>query len=276
MATFYVYQPIDMVNQSTWIGEIIAATPTVIAISDGFRQGDYYGNFKYKNGDIASGTVTNYNYFEGGLNQYIVEGLKLNAKTVEKLVMSGNAQGLMELVFKGNDIIDAETVDPRIDAFTTNLYGFSGNDTINGSDGNDYIDGGSGNDTIIGWFGHDLIDGGLGKDTLTGGPGLDGFFFDTKLGSSNVDKITDFVSGEDTLFLDVSIFTKLPESIELGDLADNLVIGTKALDSNDYLIFNPKTHTLSYDANGNGAGKAVAFVVLTGVTTISADDIWVA
>jgi Ca2+-binding RTX toxin-like protein len=120
-----------------------------------------------------------------------------------------------------------------------------------------------------------LIFGELGKDTLTGGPGLNSFFFDTKLGSSNVDKITDFVSGDDTLFLDVSIFTNLPESLNLGDLADNLVIGTKALDSNDYLIFNPKTHSLSYDADASGAGKAVDFVILTGVNTISADDIWV-
>ena len=73
---------------------------------------------------------------------------------------------------------------------------------------------------------------------------------------------------------DKNIFTNLPATIDFGDLSNYLVIGTKALDANDYLIFNPKTYTLSYDADGSGSGKAVAFVVLTGVTTIIADDIW--
>jgi Ca2+-binding RTX toxin-like protein len=330
MARLDVYEPLYMQNQSTWIGEIIAATPTVIAISDGFRQGDYYGNFKYKNGDIASGTVTNYNYFEGYAIQYSATGLKLNAKTVQNLVNSGNADGLMALALNGNDIIDASSLgDTSPGEVENTLWGFNGNDKIYGSagiddisggngndlingdegddilsgdngndvinggngvdilfggDGNDKIYGGEGDDSLFGNNGNDVINGGngddlifgeLGKDTLTGGPGLNSFFFDTKLGSSNVDKITDFVSGDDTLFLDVSIFTNLPESLNLGDLADNLVIGTKALDSNDYLIFNPKTHSLSYDADASGAGKAVDFVILTGVNTISADDIWV-
>ena len=275
MARLDVYEPLDMGSLSTWTGEILQATSNIISISDGFSQGDYYGNFKYKNGDIASGTLTGYKYFEDDVVQYSATGLKLNAKTVQNLVYSGDAYGLMELALNGNDIIDASSYTGD---FPTTLYGFNGNDAIYGSDGDggDYIDGGNGNDKIYGNAGDDLIIGGLGKDILTGGPGYDGFFFDTKLSSSNVDTITDFFSGEDTLQLNVSIFTKLPESIEPGDLADNLVIGTKALDSNDYLVFNPRTYTLSYDADGNGAGKAVAFVVLTGVTTISADDIWVA
>jgi Ca2+-binding RTX toxin-like protein len=274
MARLTIFEPLDMDMLSTWTGEIIAATPTVIAISDGFSQGDYSGNFKYKNGGLASGTLTGYNYFEGDVIQYSATGLKLNAKTVQNLVYSGDAYGLMELALNGNDIIDASSLgDTSPGDYITDLYGFNGNDVMYGSDGDDYLDGGSGNDKIYGNAGDDLISGMLGKDTLTGGAGFDGFFFDTKLGSSNVDTITDFAGGEDTLSLDVSIFTKLPESIELGDLADNLVIGTKALDSNDYLVFNPRTYTLSYDADGSGSGKAVAFVVLTGVTTISADDI---
>jgi Ca2+-binding RTX toxin-like protein len=144
--------------------------------------------------------------------------------------------------------------------YDNTLYGFKGNDIIIGSNGDD------------------LIVGGLGKDTLTGGYGSNSFYFDKNLGSSNVDTITDFVSGigGDWLYLDKNIFKKLPSTSDSfnGNLADNLVIGTKALDANDYLIFNPTTHTLSYDADGSGAGKAVAFVVLTGVTAISADDIW--
>lgn len=281
MARLDVYEPLYMLDLTTWTGELLGATSTVISISDGFKYSDYFGSFKYKNGDIASGTVTGYNYFEGDVIQYSATGLKLNAKSVQYLIDSGDSYGLMELAFKGNDIIDASSLgDTSPGDYITDLYGFNGNDAIYGSDGRDYIDGGNGNDKIYGNAGDDSILGGLGKDILTGGSGVDDFYFDTKLGSSNVDTITDFFSGEDALSdwdglnLDVSIFTKLPESIEFGDLTDNLVIGTKALDSNDYLIFNPKTYTLSYDADGSGSGKAVAFVVLTGVTTIIADDIW--
>ena len=273
MARLTIFQPLEMHTQSTWIGELLDATSTVISISDGFKYADYFGSFKYKNGDIASGTVTKYNYWEGDVIQYSATELKLNAKSVQNLVNSGDSFGLMKIAFKGNDVIDASSLGDTSPGEVENiLLGFDGNDAIYGSDGKDLIDGGSGNDFIYGYAGDDLILGGLGKDTLTGGSGNNDFYFDTKLSSSNVDTITDFVSGDygDFLVLDENIFT-----IPFGDLADNLVIGSKALDSDDYLIFNPKTYTLSYDADGSGSGKAVAFVVLTGVTTIIADDIWV-
>jgi Ca2+-binding RTX toxin-like protein len=274
MATFDTQIGFDMIEQEVWYGVVSDATATSISIVDDVtgKLGIYIGNFKYANGDIAGGTVTGFfEYLWDGsdyIEQFNATGVNLKALTVANLVRSGNSFELEMLAFKGNDKIFGSD-------FIDTLGGFTGNDVMWGYDGDDYLYGGEGNDVINGGNGDDAIIGGLGKDTLTGGPGLNDYFFDTKLGSSNVDKITDFVSGEDTLFLDVSIFTKLPESIELGDLADNLVIGTKALDSNDYLVFNPRTYTLSYDADGNGAGKAVAFVVLTGVTTISADDIWV-
>lgn len=278
MARLTIFQPLEMHTQSTWIGELLDATSTVISISDGFKYADYFGSFKYKNGDIASGTVTKYNYWEGDVIQYSATELKLNAKSVQNLVNSGDSFGLMKIAFKGNDVIDASSLGDTSPGEVENiLLGFDGNDAIYGSDGKDLIDGGSGNDFIYGYAGDDLILGGLGKDTLTGGSGNNDFYFDTKLSSSNVDTITDFVSGDygDRLNLVKNIFKKLPETIESGGLADNFIIGTKALDSDDYLIFNPKTHTLSYDADGSGSGKAVAFVVLTGVTTIIADDIWV-
>ena len=273
MARLTIFQPLDMHNQSTWIGELLGATSTAISISDGFKYADYFGSFKYKNGDIASGTVTGYNYWEGDVIQYSATGLKLNAKTVQNLVYSGDSFGLMKIAFKGNDIIDASSLGDTSPGEVENiLWGFDGNDQIYGSDGIDLIFGQNGNDKIYGNGGDDFIAGGLGKDTLTGGDGNNTFYFDTKLSSSNVDTITDFVSGYDELVLDKNIFTSLTEGSWLSN--QELVIGSKALDANDYLIFNPKTHTLSYDADGSGSGKAVAFVVLTGVTTIIADDIF--
>ncbi|NBO20341.1 MAG: hypothetical protein EBV03_14190, partial [Proteobacteria bacterium] len=59
------------------------------------------------------------------------------------------------------------------------------------------------------------------------------------------------------------------------------VIGTAALDANDYLVYNSSTGVLSYDADGNGtASAAVAFakIELNGVppADLSATDFIVA
>ncbi|WP_171527027.1 type I secretion C-terminal target domain-containing protein, partial [Acinetobacter indicus] len=53
------------------------------------------------------------------------------------------------------------------------LYGFDGDDTLNGGDGNDLLRGGSGNDTLNGGDGNDVLIDGNGYDTLNGGNGND-------------------------------------------------------------------------------------------------------
>jgi Ca2+-binding RTX toxin-like protein len=117
-------------------------------------------------------------------------------------------------------------------AGSNGLIGLSGADTINGGDGNDFIwggngilsptaavsdndilRGGNGNDTIYGEAGNDAINGGHGSDTLTGGAGYDAFIFARDnfsgtvnatnvracLASAGVDRITDFVLGQDMI-----------------------------------------------------------------------------
>jgi Ca2+-binding RTX toxin-like protein len=298
MAKFTIFQPLwYMDGISMGYGDIISETSTLISLSNiasgGVSQEYIYGTFKYNNGDVASGIITRYDYFENGEKQYNITGLKFNAKTFADLMM-GNNDIILPLMLNGNDIIDARPLqDIR---YTENyLFGFNGNDIIysggqdfiHGGDGKDTIYGGVGGDTIHGDNGNDIIHGsnqfnriygGDGNDIIYGGVNVDywigdtsnEFYFDTKLGNSNKDTIKNFVSTTDQIWLDVSIFKSLTAN---GNLADNLVIGTKALDSNDYLIFNPKTHTLSYDADGSGTGKAVAFVVLTGVTTLSVETL---
>jgi len=122
---------------------------------------------------------------------------------------------------------------------------------------------------LTGNSGANTIDGGLGIDTLTGGVGVDTFVFSSKLGATNTDTITDFVSGTDKIQLSKSVFSKF----KAGAVPQaNFVSGganTKALDSNDYLIFNGSQ--LLYDADGSG--KGVAVVVANIVGTVLASDL---
>ena len=112
---------------------------------------------------------------------------------------------------------------------------------------------------IIGTKGFNLLDGKGGNDTLIGGAGKDIFLFDTAVnGNTNVDTITDFMTGADKIELSHAIFSQL----SIGNLNQaNFVVSFngEAVDSNDYLLYNTTTHTLLYDADGNGAGVAVAF-----------------
>lgn len=153
------------------------------------------------------------------------------------------------------------------------------NELINSSDSewfsNEKFFGMGGNDILIGGAGSDHLSGGSGRDKLTGGEGADWFIFDAILHKiNNVDTITDFTpSDNDKLVLNKVIFTKLAENLD----PENLVINAsgRAVDSDDYLIFNSSNNTLYYDADGDGRGSAVALATLTGTVTLSHDDFFV-
>jgi Ca2+-binding RTX toxin-like protein len=139
------------------------------------------------------------------------------------------------------------------------LYGQLGNDTLYGGIQNDQLYGDEGNDRLEGGAGNDVLVGGLGNDTLSGGASKDNFKFDSAL-AKNVDKITDFLAVDDTVQLENAIFTKLTATGSLPNA--DFKIGTAAADSNDYLIYNPTSGALYYDADGSGAGAAVQLAVL--------------
>ncbi len=93
-------------------------------------------------------------------------------------------------------------------------------------------------------------------------------YLGTKLSSTNVDTITDFVSGEDVLVISKKIAKKLAKNFT----EDNLVYGDKAQDANDYLIFNSENNTLYYDADGSGSKISAVDIVVVG-TMIDFGDI---
>lgn len=143
---------------------------------------------------------------------------------------------------------------------TNTLSGTSGSNSLTGTSGNDRIDGKGGDDKIWAKNGSDVLIGGTGKDTFT---------FDTKPGSQNVDVILDFNVTDDTIRLNDTVFTKL----KWGNLsASSFVLGTKALDSDDRIIYDSNSGALSYDADGSGATAAIKFAQIDNLAKLTAAD----
>jgi hypothetical protein len=158
--------------------------------------------------------------------------------------------------------------------------GGNGNDRIEGRAGSDILSGGAGADTLIGdlgidWLvggaGADRLFGGGGNDALSGGAGNDSFVFNTPLGATNRDTITDFNHVDDTLQLENAIFTRLGAGTHTFNAAF-FRAGVKALDANDYIIYNRANGLLSYDVDGNGAHAPIAFALLGNKPVIAYND----
>ena len=129
------------------------------------------------------------------------------------------------------------------------------------------IIGNSGNNQLNGGAGRDVLDGGKGTNSLTGGIGIDTFKFTT---ANHNDTITDFVAADDTIQLENAVFTALTTTGTLA--ASQFRVGTKALDANDFIVYNSTAGNLLYDADGNGAGAAVPIAAIgVGLSLTNAD-----
>lgn len=143
----------------------------------------------------------------------------------------------------------------------TNLIaGGRGNDTLWGYGGGDVLEGGLGRDKIFGHAGNDILSGGAGADVLAGGAGKDVFVFDTKLGASNVDRITDFNVRDDMIWLDLTIFKKIGKGKDA--LKNGFWTGAEAHDADDRIIYNKATGAIFYDQDGTGLSPTVKFAQL--------------
>jgi len=178
-------------------------------------------------------------------------------------VIAGTASGETLNGTAGADTIQGLGGDDR-------LYGQSGNDRLEGGTGRDYLYGSTGDDTLLGGDGNDRLHGGAGRDILTGGANQDSFVFDTSLGASNIDKITDFSVVDDTIRLENAVFTKFGWTGTMSSSA--FYAGEAAHDSTDRIIYNSNTGALSYDPDGTGSAAAVQFAELSTGLTLTYQD----
>jgi Ca2+-binding RTX toxin-like protein len=141
--------------------------------------------------------------------------------------------------------------------------------TYAGTSKADKLTGSSGNDRIEGKGGNDMIWGKSGNDILVGSSGKDSFTFDTKLGPNNIDVILKFSVKDDTIRLNDTVFTNL----DSGTLSpESFVIESKALDSQDRIIYNNKTGGLFYDPDGSGQARAIQFAKVDAGLKLTAAD----
>jgi serralysin len=167
----------------------------------------------------------------------------------------------------GNDTIDGGSGNDKV-------LGGSGSDELYGGRGNDKLHGGSGRDILDGGSGDDLVNGGSGQDLLTGGAGADAFVFDTKLGRSNVDIITDF-DAEDGIVLSSVTFNGLWPGGLSADQFHAAAGATGGDDAEDRIVYDTATGNLYYDRDGSGSAAAVQFAVLSGAPALSSEEFWI-
>ncbi|MBD2692390.1 Calx-beta domain-containing protein [Anabaena catenula] len=203
--------------------------------------------------------------------------------------------------------------DTLVDSVTTTLptnvenLSLEGTTAINGTGnaGNNVLIGNQANNILFGESGADTLKGKAGDDTLTGEADADifefggqalavnpetGFLEETgaTLGFTGLkntyigkDTITDFATGVDQIWLDISTFTSIgPAGLDLSLIANGFTLVNQATNAgidtqNAYLVYNQGTGDLFYNVNlsafGNGGGGI--FANLGVGTVLAATDI---
>jgi serralysin len=193
--------------------------------------------------DVMYGGAGNDTYYVDSVNDIVVENADEAPGDDQDTIIVTMASGTYALGV-GNDV-------------EIGIIQSAGAVNLTGNELNNTLTGGKGANILIGGAGDDTISGGLGADVLTGGLGNDTFVFDTQFSTANVDKITDFVNGEDHIVIDLSGTTY---SGVLGG-ADLLIT------SSTYFRYNATTGALMFDEDGFGTGKASVNIAILGTTT---------
>lgn len=148
-------------------------------------------------------------------------------------------------------------------------------ENVSGSRYSDVLTGSSGANMLSGDNGNDRLSSGLGMDVLTGGEGSDTFVFNTAVGATNIDTITDFTVGLDAIQLAKSIYSALQNGAAPNSLSASSFRYDTAPSASGGLgeiIYNASTGSLSYDSDGAGvmAARQIA-QVSAGLALSSAD-----
>lgn len=259
-------------NPNPQIGQVLIASNTLVDI-DGLGSITYTwqsnginvatGNsYTVSTNDMGKTISVTASYIDALGYSETVASAPSNLVTAAKLVLNGTAGDDLLVGNTGNDVLNGNSGNDLLDGDVGNdtINGGDGNDLIHGDSGNDNLSGNNGNDLLYGGVGNDIINGGSGNDILRGGTGKDNFVFNSQLATTGIDTISDFKVIDDTIQLKNSVFTALIVKGVLNPA--NFIIGTTAVDTNDFIIYNNNTGALLYDADANGSTKMVQIAII--------------
>ncbi|MFD1881526.1 calcium-binding protein [Paracoccus pacificus] len=178
MARVQLYYPYNMFDLGFFYGDITKYNASEIWVEEGGAKSIYSGSFTYPD-DWVAGTMTGYKFLISDNLQFQVTGANADAGRVADLIVDGDMAALMELVLRGNDVLEGSSGNDG-------LMGFAGNDTLLGHNGSDVLSGGAGNDQIFGGNGDDGILAEAGNDVYNGGAGVDLLAFGNKAARVNL------------------------------------------------------------------------------------------
>lgn len=247
---------IDTLRITTGIGADTKANGTIVLNDANFQSmevvqvGGTVDQLNVENDALQM--LNDHYYFQANGNvDDLSNSLGNNGGTINNVVVDASGVTANGLRFEGN-------------ADDNTFIGTTQDDVFVGNGGNDVLTGGAGADTFV--FGK------VHEQVVTGDDDEVQTYVDTAFELSGIDFITDFMSGLDKIALNTDMFSSLTVG---GFSAGNLVVGAGATagDADDFLLFDTSTFALSYDADGSGAGAAIHFATLDGVTSFNATDV---
>jgi Ca2+-binding RTX toxin-like protein len=189
-------------------------------------------------------------------------------------IIDNGRDQIIEIVENGDDSVLSSvsyTLSKNVENLTlqgtSNING-TGNELDNALVGND------GKNQLKGMAGDDYLSGGKGNDKLTGGAGYDTFEFhfedydfmgDFAPRAINVDTITDFKKGVDSIQL----------SEEFNFSSENFVVvkNLKLFSGDENFIYDSTKRTLYFDIDGNDSDYSpTAFIKFSGKVNLDSDD----
>ncbi|MCX7084823.1 MAG: cadherin-like domain-containing protein [Methylococcales bacterium] len=262
----YIIDEFDSISEDADSG-----TDLIITSMDEYTLPDNFENLTLTGKAITGSGNSENNYITGNANNNILDSGEGDdtidgGKGADEMT-GGNGDDIYFVDNKKDLVIEGagygtDTVKSSINYILTDTDNIEnltliGKAAINGNGNNldNILIGNTAVNSLIGGDGNDILNGGGGNDKLTGGSGNDSFV----LSSLSKVTITDFKVGEDKIQLDHLTFNKL----SIGNLnTENFIIGTKAIDTNDYISYNDSTGALFYDADGSAKGKALQIAVI--------------
>jgi len=227
-------------------------------------------------GDWAGGGNSLANRIVGNSGANLLSG-GTGADTLE----GGGGNDIYVLTDSLDTLIDSAGVDTVRTAFSYTLPDFIERGELLGIQPA-ALTGNAGSNTLIGNPSDNILEGGDGADTLTGGAGGDGFVISRNLAGGAPDRITDFEPGVDLVMVDLASFGIDPLALRLGSSGalgvDSFVrgVGARAIDPDDYFLFDTASQALLLDRDGSGsqAPVQIAFVNGADLSQLSAGDVY--